>query len=84
MSGDSASVGRLAILIRKARERRGWSQTTLAETARVSDDTIYRLEAGQSDPAFSLVANLTRILDIELARAVFSQKVAAQQNERAE
>jgi len=73
-----ASVQRLATLVKKARERRGWSQATLAETAHVDKDVIYRLETGKADPPFSLVADLTRILNLDLPNAVFNQRVAKQ------
>jgi ribosome-binding protein aMBF1 (putative translation factor) len=62
----------------EAREKRGWSQTTLAETAHVSHDVICRVESGKTDPPFSLVADLVRILDIPLQAAVFNQRVARQ------
>ncbi len=73
-----ASVQRFALLVKKARERKCWSQATLAETAHVDKDVIYRLEAGKADPPFSLVADLTRILNLDLPNAVFNQRVAKQ------
>ena len=39
---------------------------------------IQRLEAKKSDPPFSLVADLVRILGISLENAVFNQRVAKQ------
>ena len=75
------SVARLATLVRRAREKRGWSQTVLAETAHVEHDVIHRLEAGKSDPPFSLVADLVRILELQIEHAVFNQKVAKQVRE---
>jgi ribosome-binding protein aMBF1 (putative translation factor) len=71
-----ASVSRFAAMVRKYREKRGWSQSTLAETANVSSDTICRMESGKADPPFSLVANLTRILSLPLKNAVFNQRVS--------
>lgn len=65
-------------MVRKAREKKQWSQATLAETAHVDKDVIYRLESGRADPPFSLVADLTRILDLDLSVAVFNQRVSKQ------
>lgn len=70
------SVVRLASMIRRARERRGWSQALLAETAHVDTDVIQRIEVGRTDPPFSLVADLVRILDLPIENAVFNQRVA--------
>ena len=72
------SVLRLATLVKKARERKGWSQETLAETLHVAHDTIYRLESGHTDPTFSLVANLVRVLNISIENAIFNQRTAKQ------
>lgn len=71
-----ASVVRLSTMVRKAREKRGWSIAVLAETAQVDDDQLYRLEAGKCDPPFSLVANLVRILGLPIDNAVFNQRVS--------
>lgn len=79
-----ASVVRFASLVKKAREKRGWSQTTLAETAHVHHDIVQRLEAGQSDPPLSLVADLTRILELNVLNAIYNQQVAKQVAERRE
>lgn len=79
-----ASVLRFASLVKKAREKRGWSQTTLAETAHVHHDVIQRLEAGLSDPPLSLVADLTRILELSVLNAIYNQQVAKQVTEKRE
>lgn len=76
------AVARFVSLVRKAREKRGWSQTTLAETAHVHHDVIQRLEAGLSDPPLSLVADLTRILELNVLNAIYNQQVAKQVAER--
>jgi ribosome-binding protein aMBF1 (putative translation factor) len=71
-----ASVMRLASLIRKAREKRGWSQAVLAETAHVSHDIVHRLEAGKSDVLFGVAADIARILNVSLDDAVYNQLVS--------
>lgn len=83
-SSRPAAVLRFASLVKKAREKRGWSQTTLAETAHVRHDVIQRLESGMSDPPLSLVADLTRILELNVLNAIYNQQVAKQVAERRE
>ena len=77
-NGTASSVLRFGNLVRKARERRGWSQTILAETAHVDHNIISGIELGRVDPNFSLVADLVRILDISIEDAVFNQRVSKQ------
>lgn len=64
-----ASVVRLAAMVRKAREKRGWSQAVLAETAHVSHDIVHRLEAGKGTVPFEIAVDLARILNVSLDEA---------------
>jgi ribosome-binding protein aMBF1 (putative translation factor) len=80
-AGVPATVRRLAMMVRKARTKKGWSQSLLAETVRVDRNVISRLEAAQSDPPFSLVADLARVLDLSVQKAVFNRPVTSEDDE---
>jgi putative transcriptional regulator len=71
------SLHRLAALVRRYREDRGWSQGVLAETLQIDHNAVSRLELGQYDPPFSLVANLVRVLDLPIEDAVFNRIIAS-------
>jgi ribosome-binding protein aMBF1 (putative translation factor) len=77
-TGLPASVQRLAAMIRKARDRRGWSQTVLAETAHVDHNVISRIELGQYDPPFGLVSDLVKILGLPIEDAIYNRRVSKQ------
>lgn len=64
------SVGRLAGMIRKAREQRGWSQRTLAEAAHLNHEAVRRIEGRLADPRWSVVVRLLIVLDIDPAEAL--------------
>ena len=46
------SVMRLAVMVRRARERLGWSQRNLAEVAKLNHELVRRIEAGECHPRF--------------------------------
>ena len=50
-------------LIREARKRRGWSQTQLADAARVSRQWISLVENGKSSMEFDMVLNCLTTLE---------------------
>ncbi|GAA1546726.1 hypothetical protein GCM10009827_078620 [Dactylosporangium maewongense] len=53
--------------VRELRERRGWSQTELAEAASMTQSAIARFEAGGTVPTLPVLERLARALDVELA-----------------
>jgi ribosome-binding protein aMBF1 (putative translation factor) len=53
--------------VRELRERRGWSQTELAEAAAMTQSAIARFEAGGTVPTLPVLERLARALDVELA-----------------
>jgi ribosome-binding protein aMBF1 (putative translation factor) len=79
-----ASVARLATAIRKAREKRGWSQAVLAETAHVSHDIVHRLETGKSDVLFGVAVDIARVLNVSLDDVAYTPRVSKRVREAAE
>lgn len=71
------TTGRLAVMVRKAREKKGLSQRNLAETAGVSNELVRRFEAGECDPKFSIAVQLCRVLNLDIGyvmdRAAYGQ-----------
>ncbi len=56
--------------VREARERLGWTQRTLAEAVRESENVIKRIEAGRLTPTIELAMKLEKVLDIKLLEPV--------------
>jgi ribosome-binding protein aMBF1 (putative translation factor) len=79
-----ASVMRLATAIRRAREKRGWSQAVLAEAAHVSHDIVHRLEAGKGDVLFGVAVDIARVLNVSLDDAAYTARVGKRVREAAE
>ncbi len=52
--------------IRRAREKLGWSQATLAQKVRESENVIKRIEAGRLVPTLDLARRLEKVLGIKL------------------
>ena len=50
----------------KARTRRGWSQTDLAEAIGSRQPVISRLEQGNSNPSLQTLARVAKALDLSL------------------
>lgn len=59
----SGPATRFAMLVRRAREKKGWSQRTLAEAMRLNHEVIRRIEAG-ADPRLSLAVRILLTLNI--------------------
>lgn len=74
----SEPVRRFATLVRKARERREFSQAVVAQLLKVDADVIKRLESGRSTPNLDLVADLTVLFELPLMNAIYGQRVAQQ------
>lgn len=53
--------------LKAIREKRGWSQSELAERAHVPYETIYRVERGtHQEPRISIAVKLARALGVSL------------------
>jgi ribosome-binding protein aMBF1 (putative translation factor) len=52
--------------VRELRERRGWSQTQLADAASMTQSAVARFEAGGTTPTLPVLERLARALDVEL------------------
>jgi len=56
--------------VRTARERLGWSQRTLAESVRESENVIKRIESGRLVPSIDLAKKLEKVLGIRLLEPI--------------
>jgi len=56
--------------VRDARERLGWTQRTLAEAVRESENVIKRIESGRLTPTVELAMRLEKVLGIRLLEPV--------------
>ncbi len=61
--------------IKKARESLGWSQSTLAVKAKVSENIIKRIESGKLRPSFDLAKKLEEILNIRLLVPIVEEEL---------
>ena len=59
-----------AARIRRARERLGWTQRTLAEAIRESENIVKRLESGRLTPSIELARKLEGVLGVKLVEPV--------------
>ncbi len=64
--------------IRSARERLGWSISTLAEKVKESTSTIRRIESGKLRPTIDLARRLEEILGIKLLVPVVEEEASAE------
>ena len=53
--------------VRELRERNGWSQTTLATAAGMTQSAVARFEAGGTVPTIPVLERLAHALDVELS-----------------
>ncbi len=67
-------VPNYAEIIRRARERLGWSHRVLAEKVRESERTIRRIEAGELVPTIDLARRLERALGVKLLEPVVEEE----------
>jgi putative transcription factor len=65
-----------AEIIRRARERLGWSHKVLAEKVRESERTIKRIEAGELVPTIDLARRLEKVLGVKLLEPVVEEDYA--------
>ena len=66
VDADAASA-RLALTLQQERERRGWSQTELAEHSGVSKASISKIERGEMSPTAALLVRLAGAFELTLA-----------------
>ena len=59
-----------ALVIKKARERLGWTQDILAQKVGESTSTIKRIESGRLKPSIELARKLEKILGVKLLEPV--------------
>ncbi len=63
-------VKTLGETIKNRRKELGITQPHLAELAKVSTNTLYKLERGQGNPSLDVLNKLTEVLGMELTLAV--------------
>jgi y4mF family transcriptional regulator len=68
-------VKQLGAAIKNRRKELGITQPHLAELAKVSTNTLYKLERGQGNPSLEVLDKLTEVLGMELTLEV--KKVSA-------
>jgi transcriptional regulator with XRE-family HTH domain len=56
--------------LKRERQRKGWSQATLAAKLGVTREYLARLEGGLHDPPLSSVGRLAKILRISIVKLV--------------
>jgi len=64
------SPKRFGMLLKGLRNKRGWSQATLAAKLGVTREYLARLEGGQHDPPLSTVESLAKILGVRTSKLV--------------
>lgn len=67
-------VKHLGEAIKNRRKELGITQPHLAELAKVSTNTLYKLERGQGNPSLDVLNKLTEVLGLELRLEVKSRK----------
>lgn len=63
-------VKRLGLLLKKRRKELGITQPHLAELAKISTNTLYKLERGQGNPSLDVLSKLADVLGMELSLEV--------------
>ncbi|WP_325054158.1 helix-turn-helix transcriptional regulator [Kribbella sp.] len=56
----------LGAAVRQMREERGWTQTTLADAAGMTQSALARFEAGGTVPTLALLERIAQALDAHL------------------
>ncbi|MEI6048237.1 MAG: helix-turn-helix transcriptional regulator [Bacteroidota bacterium] len=59
-------VNSLGEIIKDRRKELGITQPHLAELAKISTNTLYKLERGQSNPSLNVLCKLAEVLGLEL------------------
>jgi transcriptional regulator with XRE-family HTH domain len=61
---------RFGMRLKELRNKKGWSQATLAAKLGVTREYLARLEGGQHDPPLSTVEHLAKILGVRISKLV--------------
>ena len=56
----------IAEIVKKARERKGWSMKKLSEKSGVSQPTIWNIEAAKTNPTMDTMLALMRAMDYDI------------------
>ena len=64
------SPKRFGMRLKELRNKRDWSQATLAAKLGVTREYLARLEGGQHDPPLSTVERLAKILGVRTSKLV--------------
>lgn len=65
-------------VVRK-RQSRGLSQQQVCEIIKVDRNVMKRFEAGRAEPGITLIADLIRVLEIDLGKVIYGRKCAVLQ-----
>jgi transcriptional regulator with XRE-family HTH domain len=60
----SPTPKQIGMRLKKARKKKGMSQTALAIAARISREYVRKLEAGRSDPTVGMLQRLAKALGV--------------------
>jgi ribosome-binding protein aMBF1 (putative translation factor) len=63
--------------VRELRERRGWSQSQLAQASRMTQSAVARFEAGGTVPTLPVLERLAAALDVSLSVSFQPRDAAA-------
>ncbi|MGI5214479.1 helix-turn-helix domain-containing protein [Plantactinospora sp. CA-290183] len=63
--------------VRELRERRGWSQSQLAQTSGMTQSAVARFEAGGTVPTLPVLERLAAALDVSLSVSFEPRDAAA-------
>ena len=69
MAGQQPDLA-LAKVLRSLREERGITREHLAHDAKLTTNSLARIELGQADPRFTTVKDIAKALDVPLAEIV--------------
>jgi y4mF family transcriptional regulator len=68
-------VKSLGEIIKNRRKELGITQPHLAELAKVSTNTLYKLERGQGNPSLEVLNKLAEVLGLEIALEVKKTRI---------
>ena len=63
----STAIRILAANVRRLRKQRGWSQDTLASTARIDQNAVSLIENQRSNPTIVAIESLAKALEVPVA-----------------
>ncbi len=60
-------------IIKKARERMGWTQAVLAEKLRVQENVVRRIESGRLKPPIELALRIEKLLKVKILEPIVDE-----------